>query len=792
MAAPMVRSCGLLCLYQGDGKLYMEIPPALLGEPLLMAAHAVGVPASADHVGRQIEGVAVRFVRVGRRVLLQRLNSSYHIAGDHALRANTLAAERDVVLASFDVLAQSPQGAPLFEATRLFTTEVGDFSARGLLRASSLDASRSYVGPVKVFAGSVRVASTQTYVLAPASDVPGLPPPPPGSQPARSATVDMAYNFVRLPSQPMQPRLFDDRVGYFYEKRAGIDSSALGGNETVAYISRWRLEKRDPAAAVSEPIKPIVWYIDPATPSRFVPYVKQGIEAWNQAFEQAGFRNAVQARPYPSAEQDPEFDPEDVRYSVIRWVPSPTPNAYGPHLADPRSGEILNANIVVYHNLIKLLREAYIAQVGGVDARARHLPLPDALMGELVAYVVTHEVGHSLGLQHNMKASSTYPVERLRDPQWLREMGHTPSVMDYSRFNYLVQPEDHIDPALLVPRIGPYDRFAIHWGYAPVEGADSADAELPTLRRWVQVQNDTPWLRFTPPQARFDYGVVNEAVGDADAVTASGLGIRNVRRLVQALPGMIADDTLPQDTLRDLALAGQRHWAQMLQHVVALVGGWDYRFLSPAQAGSTYRAASAAQQRRALAFLGEQLFERAPDWWLQAPLTQRLAPGAVLQWLEATQGMTLERLLEPERLTQLQLQQAQGSDFGVAALLKGLRQSVLAPAAAPTLSPAQQLLRERLQRRYVQLLCRRASAALTKPEAASAQLRAELVALQPELAHWARSSPAAQRAHWALLRELVQQTLVPASAPPSATTQQGAQNAARDLAPDAGADGAQR
>src|SRR5215213_5894621 len=249
---------------------------------------------------------------------------------------------------------------------------------------------------------------------------------------------------MKLPEQPMMPRLFDPRVGYF-----SVQQMDYGQDEHRAprtrYIARCRLEKKDPDAALSEPVKPIVYYIDRATPAKWVPYLKRGVESWQEAFEAAGFKRAIVAKDAPSIEQDPDWSPEDARYSVIRWLPSTIENASGPHISDPRTGEILESDIQFYHNVMNLSRDWYFLQVGPLDPRARKLPLPDDLMGSLIEYVTAHEVGHTLGFQHNMKASSLYPAEKLHDREWVKKMGHTPTLMDYSRFNYVAQPEDHID-----------------------------------------------------------------------------------------------------------------------------------------------------------------------------------------------------------------------------------------------------------------------------------------------------------------------------------------------------------
>jgi hypothetical protein len=708
ITAEAKTQAGLFKVHHLKGKLYFEISKDLLNKPLLMVATAAEVPAGADHAGRTVNEDVVRFLLKENKVYFQTVSHAFVSEPNRPIATAVEASQRDTVLLAFPVEAFAKDGAPVIEVTRLFTSEVGDFTARQVVNAASMDPSRSFVDHTKAFAGSVRVDAVHTYSLMPPV-IPGFPPLPGQPQPpARSASVSVAYNVVRLPDAPMMPRLMDDRVGFFGLSRLDYGSPE---HETKRerLISRWRLEKKDPAAAVSEPVKPIVWYIDKATPAQWVPFVKKGVEAWNVAFEAAGFKNAVQARPFPTLEQDPEFDPEDVRYSVIRWVPSPVANAYGPHLSDPRSGEILNADIVMYHNIQQLLRNWYVTQAGAVDPRAQALPLPDDLMGELIAFVVTHECGHSLGFRHNMKSSSLYPFEKLRDPKWLKEMGHVASLMDYSRFNYLVQPEDKVDPALLIPKVGPYDIFAVQWGYTPIPTAKTAQEEVPTLNAWAKVQDAKPWLRFSTPKAELgDYGENTEAVGDADAVGATTLGTRNLQRIVKLLPKMAIQAGKDDKALEELYGASWGQWNLELGHVAVIVGGYDSQNKHGEQAGAIFTPATKAQQTRAVKFLNEQLFQ-TPTWLFEPAITERLNPMVPSARLLGTQRFVLRSLLDRARTSRLQAQETAAGDkaYRVADLLADLRTGIFTeiPKGAKV-----EPLRRNLQRAYLAQLDERLNA----------------------------------------------------------------------------------
>jgi hypothetical protein len=430
----------------------------------------------------------------------------------------------------------------------------------------------------------------------------------------------MNYSFHKLPEVAMKPRLCDNRVGYFSMSVTDYSRPEHRSTERC-FITRYRLEKKDAEAPISEPVKPIVYYIDANTPKQWVPYLIKGIEDWQPAFEAAGFKNAIIGKVAPN---DSDWSPEDARYSVIRWLPSTTENASGPHVHDPRSGEILNAHIQFYHNVQSLARSWYYTQAAALDPRARTFPLPDSLMGELIRYVAAHEVGHTLGFQHNMKASSAYAIDSVRNASFVKRMGHTPTLMDYSRFNYVAQPEDKIPVGDLIPKIGPYDLWATHWGYAPIDNAKTPDDERRILDTWAREQDAKPYLRFSTSGAfGSDPGEETEAVGDIDAVKATELGMKNLKRGMQWLEQATVKPLEDFDELSQLydRMVGQ--WRTEMSHVVNVIGGANSQEKYGSQPGPRFTPLPAARQKAAMKYLADNAFQ-TPTFLIDQSILRRI------------------------------------------------------------------------------------------------------------------------------------------------------------------------
>ena len=757
---------GIFLVHRVKEKIYYQIPKAELGKDFLWVSQIRKTTQGVGYGGQMLNNRVVRWERHGARVLLRSV--SYDIVADPklAIAQAVEAANNNSILMAFPIEALGPGESPVIDVTRLFTTEVPEFSARARLRARGFDASRSFVERLKSFPSNINVQVNHTFTspIEPPPTGPPQPPAPIRTEAMRpgTATVLMHYSMVKLPEEPMKPRVADYRLGLF-----SVQQQDYGVEEHRApkrtYITRWRLEKKNPEAPVSEPVKRIEYYVDPATPAKWVPYIKRGIEAWQKPFEAAGFRNAIVAKDAPSLTEDPEWSPEDARYSVVRWLPSTVENARGPHVHDPRTGEILESDIMMYHNVMNLLRTWYFTQVGPLDRRARTLPLPDELMGDLIEYVTAHEVGHTLGFQHNMKSSSTYSFDKLRDAAWLKKMGHTPSIMDYSRFNYVAQPEDNIDVRDLIPRIGPYDEYAVMWAYKPIPGAVSSDDEKKTLDQWARMQDDTPWLRFSTRKAMgSDPGDQVEAVGDSDPVAATRLGLKNLERVMNML--IPATSTAPGEPFEDLEEFYTRalgQWTREMNHVGAIVGGFDSQQKHAGQVGVIFNPVPKQKQAEAVRFLNENAF-RTPQFALNPEVLRRIEPAGSVARINAAQRLVLVNLLDGARFNRLVEQEAflGANAYTPGEFLADVRKGIFAELFAAT--PKVDAYRRGLQRGYLAVLSDKLNGRAPVTDDQRAWLRGELHALQSVVARAsARITDRAGRVHVEDLNDQIAKILDP-------------------------------
>jgi hypothetical protein len=762
---------GLFATHLIGSRLYFEIPAKELGKDLMLVSTLKGSPAGIGIRGTLGGNGVIRFERKENRIFVRAINYR-NVSTDSSNRINRAMPiiQYYPVLAVFSVDAYGADSAAVIDVTRMFTGGVQELTALGQRVAA--DPTRSFVERAVAFSGNVEVEASQTFTPAPnplaGPQFPGAPSP--------SATTELYhFSIVKLPENPMKPRFWDERVIWFRTQQQDFGSSEQRVADRT-FINRWRLEKKDPTAAISEPVKPITYYVDPATPAWIQPWVKKGIEEWQAAFEQAGFRKAIVAADAPN---DPDFSGEDANVAMVRWLPSPVQNAVGPSTVDPRTGEILDADVQMYHNIMSLQRNWYFSQVGHLDPRAQQIQFPDSLMGRLIQFVVAHEVGHTLGFPHNMKASSMYPLDSIRNASFVSRMGHSPSIMDYARFNYVAQPEDKIALADLVPSVGTYDRFAVKWGYSPIPAAKTPEDEKPTLDAWARLQDSIPWYRSADDSGirGSDPGEANEAVGDADAVRATELGIRNLKRLTPIIERI--GTSLPGEDFGDVAFlhgALISQWRTELGHVTRIIGGVNKQAKSTSQKGDVFTPVSAARQREAMRFLQSQAFS-TPTWLLDPSVLRKIEASGSIDRIGNAQGSVLAQLVDNDRMArmvELDALPMTGERYTLPTMLTELRRGLWSEIYAGNAIDA---YRRRLQRTYLDAMASKINPPPANPALAAfgvggpspravadfrGLLRAEMTDLSRELtAAIGRTGDRATRAHLEDARDQIRKMLDP-------------------------------
>jgi hypothetical protein len=701
---------GLFTVHRVEDTLLFEIPDSLLGRDLLSVVRIAQVPADLGAYipagAKRSEGV-IRWERVGDRVLLR--TQSYAAVADTSLpiaqsvRANNF----EPVLAAFPVAAITPDSAGVVvDVTALYTKDTPALSGlstgqRTQFKVRRLDEARTFIDEARAYPENVNVRYTTTYDAA----------EPPSNEGAGTLSLQMFHSFVLLPEEPMTPRLADSRVGFFTVRQIDYGRDDQKAAER-AYIRRWRLVPKDTAAYLRgelvEPVEPIVYTLDPATPARWRPYFCQGVEDWNRAFEAAGFTNAVRCELPPAPGDSTAFDPEDVRFSTVRYVASETRNATGPSVSDPRSGEIIESDIVWYHNHIRSYRNRLMIETGAANPDARSLTIPEELIGETMRQVIAHEIGHAIGLPHNMIASSAFPVDSLRSPTFTARYGVAPSIMDYTRQNYIAQPGDGVER--FVRKIGPYDEYAVEWAYRWYPDVASPDDETPVLDSLIAAHANDETFRFASSSGGYNPDAQTEDMGD-DPVLASTYAVQNLQRVV---PNLVAWTSTPGESYDDLdeiygELLGM--WRRYMGHVVTVVGGVRMTPRAAGQPGVVYAPVSRDEQERALAFLDEHVFE-TPAWLLDPEILRRVQPTGGVDRVRALQVSVLNQLLDPMRLGRLVEAEAidGGTGYPLSAFMSDLRRDVW--AELDDRQPEVDVFRRNLQRGYVERL----AALLTEDE----------------------------------------------------------------------------
>ncbi len=732
----MTSDPGLFLVHRDKDDVYFEIPVSELGKEMIWVTQLEGTQAGYSWAGMPVGSRVVRWEQRGDRVLLRDVKYDIRAEGDDPIRLAVEATSIPEIIHVFPVKAYGKDKAPVIDVTPLYTKDTREFSAGEALGVKGLDPKRTFLDEVKSFPVNIETRVLATYKLekpkpgAPGNRGPRFPSEVRKDSTQSGVTVLVHHSMVKLPEHPMKPREFDDRVGFFTVGFSDYADDSEHALKTVRYITRWRLEKKHPKKKLSEPVKPIVWYVSREVPAKWRQAMIDGVNAWQPAFEAAGFKNAIVGKLAPSRQEDPDWDPEDARYTTIRWLPSAVPNAFGPHIHDPRTGEILEADVRMFHNVMKLARDWYFVQASPSDERAQKLPMPDELMAELLKFVVSHEVGHSLGFPHNMKASSSYSIEQLRDAEFTRANHTAPSIMDYARFNYVAQPEDG---CALLPGIGKYDRFAVEWGYR--QFPDGAD-EKAELAKITARQLDDPMLLFGNPNPREDPTQQTEDLG-ADAVEATRLGLKNLERVAGYLVSATSEPGEDYHLLENMhnALIGQ--WRREMGHVANVVGGVKRINFHFGDADRRYFPIEAARQKEAVAFLNEHAF-RTPKLFLDPDVLGRIEADGVSDRVLAAQRGVLSSLLSDGRIKRMGEMAADGETaYTAAELLRDVSDGVWSELADG--KPSIGLYRRNLQRAYVELLAGK----LESEDPASdlpALARGELVRLQETCSKYASTA----------------------------------------------------
>ncbi len=687
-----VSTTGLFTVHKVEDKWYFEIPDSILGREILTVTRFTKTPAGGNtYGGERVNEQTIRWERGPQQNVFLRVVTVVNIAPDstqpifQAVRNSNV----DPIAAAFDIKAFGKDSSSVvIDVTDFFKGDNQPVSLSASVKRrfnlNGLASDRSYIESIRTYPINTEISSVKTFLSAPSAGGPagaGSSTTLPAAEAAGSVTLVLHNSFILLPKTPLRKRLFDPRVGYFASSYE-VYTDRQQRVENSVFIHHWRLEPKDEDlekwqhGQLVEPKKQIVYYIDPATPKKWRPYLIAGINDWQKSFEKAGFKNAIVGKEWP--QNDTTMSLEDARFSVIRYFASDIENAYGPNVADPRSGEIIESHIGWYHNVMKLVHDWYMIQTAAVDPRARKMKFDDSLMGDLIRFVSSHEVGHTLGLRHNMGSSSQTPVEKLRDKAWVEANGHTASIMDYARFNYVAQPEDNIAPAGLYPRIGPYDSWAIQWGYKAIFGTKDEQEDKIILNKWiVDSLKANPRLWFGGEGYNFDPRAQTEDLGD-NAMKASEYGIKNLKRILPNLPQWTTEDADKYENLDEMYGVLVDQFSRYMGHVTKNVGGIYETFKSVEQPGEVYMATPKSLQKDAVAFLNKQLFE-TPTWLLNKDILDKISDPSSTSSVGSVQANMMNSLLSSARLFRMTTCAARfgaADTYGIDELLDDVKKGV--------------------------------------------------------------------------------------------------------------------
>jgi hypothetical protein len=638
---------GLFNIHKVKEKYYYEINDTLFGREMLMVTRIAKTASGLGFGGGKQNTQVLRWQKKDNKILLRVV--SHNVVASDSLPVNeaVLNSNFEPILYSFKIESKGIDStSTLIEVTKLFSEDVKPLgfpqSRRKGYKISSLNSKKSFIESIKSYPENIESRHVKTYNSS----------SPPSNSSTGTISLEINNSMILLPKVPMKRRYFDQRVGWFARSQVdyGLD---VQESKSLKYLDRWRLEVRDEDlekfknGELVTPKKQIVYYIDRATPVKWRKYLKQGIEDWQIAFEEAGFKNAIIAKDPPTKEEDPDWSPEDVRYSVVRYLASPIPNANGPHVSDPRSGEILESDINWYHNVMTLLRNWFFVQTAAINEDARGVSFDDEVMGRLIRFVSAHEVGHTIGLPHNMGSSSAYPVDSLRSATFTKKYGTAPSIMDYARFNYIAQPEDK-DVALM-PDIGVYDKHSVRWGYRPIPDAKTAKDEKKTLDKWIRDNENSLMHRFG--SAGIDPSSQTEDLGD-DAVKASEYGILNLKRIIPNLNKWTSEDGKDYSDLQTMYGQVLSQFNRYMGHVSSNIGGVYQYYKTYDQEGPVYTHVKKSHQKKCMNFLNDQLFE-TPTWMIDNNILNKIEFAGITNRIRSTQSRTLNSILDFGKMARL-------------------------------------------------------------------------------------------------------------------------------------------
>ena len=712
---------GLFKVHKIDDKYFFEIPDSLLNREILVVNRiskaAAGMRSGFfGYAGDQIGQNVVKFEKGPNNKIFLRTISYAEYAKDSTSPMFWAVTNSNIqpIAAAFDVKAygkdssgSSSSASSVIEVTDYVNSDNDvlffNSNLKSAVRIGGLQPDKSYIVGIKSFPINVEITTVKTYArtpVAPGGFAGG------GTPSGGNLTVELNSSMVLLPKVPMQARYFDARIGYFTVGYTDFDANPQGV-ESVQLIKRWRLEPKDEdmekykRGELVEPKKQIIFYIDPATPKKLVPYLIEGVNDWNVAFEKAGFKNAIVAKAAPTNKEDPEWSLEDARYSAIVYKPSDVANASGPSISDPRSGEIMESHINWYHNVMELLQNWYMIQASPSDTAARKMVFSDELMGQLIRFVSSHEVGHTLGLRHNFGSSSSVPVENLRNKAWVDANGHTPSIMDYARFNYVAQPEDHVDENGLFPRIGDYDRWAIQWGYKRFYQFKDSDGEKAFVNKWVIDSLNNPRLFWGDGESnQDDPRSQTEDLGD-DAMKASAYGIKNLQYMMPKLLEWTKEDNRDYTSLSDIYAQITGQFNRYMGHVSRNVGGICLTPKTVEQSGAVYEYVQKTKQKGAVDFLNKQLFT-TPIWLADNKVYDRIG-GTPLVTIGNIQDNALNRLFSTSTMNKLiQFEAEEGSKaYSVTEMFSDVKKGIWSELAT---KKKIDVYRRNLQKSYINIL----------------------------------------------------------------------------------------